>query len=198
MKSSEIKSQVLAMMHGGAHVDNNHASGKSRLNIYHDARQLELLELKRDILESITGVTATIRVKNDGTCEGYRLQTNYSRYFYKLNTAPFKYVVKQLVRPKALAILWSDDGTLCIRSNGEFSSAVLCLDAWPLWQIDMLVIAWNRQYGWSPVVTAYKDRGTTYLRLRLIKEQAVRLSDKLMSYTVPALQYKLLPCKTPA
>lgn len=203
MLSSEIKSQVLAMMYGDVFVDVNENSGKARLDIYHSEPQLELLMMKKQVLESITGITTHLSEKNDPrilkngkTRKGYRLQTNFSRYFYKLKKAPFKYVARQLVKPKALAILWSDDGTLCIHNKRYFSSALLCTDSFEIWQVEELRKSWNDAYGWCPVLVEYACRGKTYPRLRLVKAHAEALADIVTEHTVEALKYKLLPYKT--
>jgi len=205
--SSKIKSQALAIMWGDAFVDCNHNSGKARLDIYHSKTQLDLLLQKQEILESITGVTCVIKEKNDNrpllngkTREGYRLQTNFTRYIYKLEQAPFKYVAKRLVTPEALALLWASDGTLCIRQSGNyigsFASAVLCTDSWEIWQVEEFKKQWNKQYGWCPTLTNYACRGKNYPRLRLIKSQAELLSDTIIEHTVESMKYKLLPSKT--
>lgn len=202
MKSCEIKCQVIAMMHGDCYTDVNHNSGKARLDIYHNEKNLDLLLKKKAILERITGVVVTVTEKIDkrplldgSVRKGYRLQTNFSRYFYKLKTAPFKYLAKQMVKPEALAIMWQDDGTVCWK-EGYFSTATLATNDWDGWKVDELRKEWNKQYGWCPTKMDYKCRGKTYLRLRFIKEQAEKLSDIIRNYVVESMKYKLITFKT--
>jgi hypothetical protein len=204
MLSSKIKSKVLAIMYGDSFVDVNTNSGKARLDIYHSVEQFDHLMLKKGILDNITGVVTRVVEKNDSrillsgkTREGFRLQTNFTNYFFKLKHAPFKYVAKQIVKPEALAILWADDGTLCIdRKNGNYSAAYLCTDSMEVWQVEEIRKAWNNLYGWTPALMDYKCRNKTYPRLRLIKTQAEKLSEIVWEHTTPSLRYKLLPCKT--
>lgn len=203
MKSCEIKSQTIAIMFGDCHVDVNENSGKARLDIYHSEKNLDLLEKKKEVLEKINGVTTRITEKIDsrplkrgGTRKGYRLQTNFSRYFFKLWTAPFKYIAKQLVKPEALAILWQDDGTICWKKEGRFSTATLATDDWEEWKVQELRKAWNNSFGWSPVKMDYKCRGKNYIRLRLVKEQAEKLSNVIRNHVVESMKYKIITFKT--
>lgn len=203
MKSCEIKSQVIAIMSGDCFVDVNHNSGKARLDIYHNCKNKDLLEKKKEILEMVNGVSVSIKektdtreLKNGGVREGFRLQTNFSRYFYKLYVAPFKYLAKQLVKPEALALLWQDDGTICWDKQGYFSTATLAIDDWESWKVDELRKHWNNAYGWCPVKMDYKCRGKMYLRLRLIKSDMVKLSDVIRNHVVPSMEYKTITFKT--
>lgn len=203
MKSCEIKSQTIAIMNGDCYVDVNENSGKARLDIYHSDKNLDLLLKKKEILEKINGVTVRITEKIDNrplksgnVRKGYRLQTNYSRYFYKLNTAPFKYIAKQIVKPEALALLWQDDGTLCIDKQGYFSTATLAIDDWSNERVKELLKAWNNHYGWCPVKMDYKCRDKVYLRLRLIKNEMEKLSNIIRNYVVESMKYKLITFKT--
>lgn len=198
MNSSEIKQQVLAIMYGDCHVDQNHNSGKARLDIYHNEKNLDLLLKKKEILENVYGVKVSIvekidprPLKNGCIRKGYRLKTNFTSYFYKLFTAPFKYVSKQLVKPLALAIMWQDDGTVCWDKSGNFSTATLATDDWEEWKVKELIKAWNNRYGWSPVKMDYKCRGVMYLRLRLIKGQFEDLSGTIKEHCVPSMLYKV-------
>ncbi len=202
MKSCEIKSQTIAIMHGDCYTDVNHNSGKARLDIYHNEKNLDLIMKKKMILEQITGVVVTVtekidkrQLKSGGVRKGYRLQTNFSRYFYKINQAPFKYIAKQLVKPESLALLWQDDGTVCWK-DGYFSTATLATDDWESWKVDELRKEWNKYYGWCPVKMDYKCRDKMYLRLRLIKEQAEKLSDVIRNHVVGSMKYKLITFKT--
>lgn len=198
ISSSEIKQQVLAIMYGDCFVDQNQNSGKARLDIYHTEKNLDLLLKKKEILESVTGVNVKITekldsrpLKNGEIRKGYRLQTNFTSYFYKLFNSPFKYVSKQLVKPLALSILWQDDGTVCWSKKGYFSTATLATDDWEGWKVKELIKAWNNQYGWSPVAMDYKCRDKMYIRLRLIKAQYEQLSNVLSEHCVPSMQYKI-------
>lgn len=198
MVSSEIKQQVLAIMYGDCYVDQNHNSGKARLDIYHSEKNLDLLMKKKEILEQVNGVVVKIVEKVDNrilqsgeTRKGFRLQTNFSRYFYKLYNAPFKYISKQLVKPLALSIMWQDDGTSCWSKKGNFSTATLATDDWEEWKVVELIKAWNNFYGWSPVKMDYKCRGISYIRLRLVKNQFISLIDVISEHCVPSMQYKI-------
>ena len=197
MTSSEMKQKVLAIMFGDCHVDQNHNSGKARLDVYHQEENYDLLLYKKSILEQVNGVKVTIKGKDDfrnlktkSHRKGYRLQTNFSRYFYKNYNAPFKFVGKQLVKPKALAILWQDDGTL-MKKGSNFSSATLAVDAWEEWRIDNFRKAWNNFYGWSPIKFNYKCRGKEYYRLRLRKQEFLMLSEQIEPYCVDSMKYKV-------
>lgn len=190
-------------MYGDCYVDVNENSGKARLDIYHTKKNYDLIVKKKEILENINGVKVTIVEKSDtrplnggGVREGYRLQTNFSRYFYKLNAMPFKFVSKQLVKPEALALLWQDDGTVCWDKQGYFSTATLAVDDWPGWKVHALKKAWNKAYGWCPTFMPYRCRGVTYHRLRLIKSQTEMLSDVIRNHVVESMQYKLMTFNT--
>ena len=203
MKSCEIKSQVIAIMHGDCYTDVNQNSGKARLDIYHSAKNYDLLLKKKEILEQVNGVTVRITKKVDNrklksglTHEGFRLQTNFSRYFFKIHNLPFKYVAKQLVKPRALAILWQDDGTICRRNKTEFSTATLATDDWEEWKVQELRKAWNRAHGWCPVKMDYKCRGKHYLRLRLVLNETEKLTTIIHEHIVDSMQYKLITFKT--
>lgn len=203
MKSCEIKCQTIAIMYGDCYVDVNENSGKARLDIYHSEKNLDLLLKKKEILEKINGVSVRITekidkrpLKNGSVRKGYRLQTNFSRYFYKLQVAPFKYIAKQLVKPEALALMWQDDGTLCIDRDGYFSTATLATDDWSIQKLEELRKAWNNAYGWCPAKMDYKCRDKMYLRLRLIKNEMEKLSDIIRNYIVKSMQYKIITFKT--
>jgi hypothetical protein len=204
MKSCEIKSQVIAIMHGDCFTDVNYNSGKARLDIYHCEKNYDLLLKKKEILELINGVTVRITEKVDNrklksglVRRGYRLQTNFSRYFFKIQAFPFKYIAKQLVKPEALAIMWQDDGTICRRSKtGMFSTATLATDGWELWKVQELRKAWNNAYGWCPAIMDYKCRGKFYIRLRLVANEAEKLTDIIHDLVVDSMKYKLMTFKT--
>lgn len=203
MKSCEIKCQTIAIMNGDCFVEMNENSGKARLDIYHAEKNLDLLLKKKEILEHINGVSVRITekvdtrlLKNGSVRKGYRLQTNFSRYFYKLQVAPFKYIAKQLVKPEALALMWQDDGTLCIDKEGYFSTATLATDDWTTNRVEELRKAWNNAYGWCPVKMDYKCRDKMYLRLRLVKNEMEKLSDIIRNYIVESMQYKIITFKT--
>lgn len=199
MKSCEMKSQTIAIMFGDCHVDVNDNSGKARLDIYHTEKNFDLLLKKKEILERINGVKVSIKEKVDkrplaggGVRKGYRLQTNFSRYFYKLWVSPFKYIAKQLVKPEALAIMWQDDGTVCWSKKGYFSTATLATDDWEEYRVDELRKAWNKAYGWCPAKMDYKCRGVNYIRLRLVKNQVEKLSSVIRNHIVDSMKYKLV------
>lgn len=205
--SSALKQSILAMMWGDAYVDVNHNSGKARLDIYHCENQLELLQHKKVILERISGIRCSIVEKIDNrplvdgsTRKGYRLQTNFSRYLYNLSVLPGKFVSRSLVYPKALAILWQDDGTVSWHRSTSvdgtdkeyFSSAVLCTDSWPAEFTAAFRSNFNRMYGWTPnvLIAPYKD--TTCERLRFTRGNAEKLSAIIEPYVVPVMKYKLV------
>lgn len=190
-------------MNGDCFVEMNENSGKARLDIYHTEKNLDLLLKKKEILEHINGVSVRITekvdtrlLKNGSVRKGYRLRTNFSRYFYKLQVAPFKYIAKQLVKPEALALMWQDDGTLCIKKEGYFSTATLATDDWTTNRVEELRKAWNNAYGWCPVKMDYKCRDKMYLRLRLVKNEMEKLSDIIRNYIVESMQYKIITFKT--
>lgn len=198
MKACELKRKTLAIMNGDCHVDINEKSGKARLDIYHSEDNYDLIEYKKSILENINGVSVSIKEKVDSrklksgmTRKGYRLQTNFSRYFYKLKTMPFKAVCKQMVVPDALAVLWQDDGTVCWDRQGYFSTATLAVDDWDLWKVEELRKSWNNQYGWCPKIMDYKCRGSHYYRLRLVKKEFEKLCESTFGYTCESMKYKV-------
>lgn len=213
LTASEQKSCITAMMLGDAYTDCNDISGKARLDIYHRKEDLELLEWKKEILEDVTGLTARITEKADSrellsgsTREGYRLQTNFSSYLYKLHKAPFKYKAKRAINPIGLAILWMDDGTLVMRAKrtgrakvvldpkdrSEFSTANLCTDSWTYEECKYFIQVWNNSLGWSPILQDYTCRGKVYPRLRLRKEMSIKLSYHIQQYMCNCMEYKLL------
>lgn len=193
-------------MHGDCHVDTNYNSGKARLDIYHTRKNYDLILKKKAILEQVNGVKVTIvekedsrPLKNGGTRRGYRLKTNFSRYFFTMKVAPFKFVSKQLVKPKALALLWMDDGTVCWHRKGDkayFSTATLATDDWQSYRLACLRRAWNNAYGWCPSAMPYRCRGVLYTRLRLTKNQTEKLTEVIRNHVVESMQYKLVPFKT--
>lgn len=197
--SSEHKQAILAMMHGDAYVDVNSNSGKVRLDIYHCAEQYDYLLWKREILESVKGVTCSIsekidnrRLKSGGTRKGYRLQTNFSRYLYNLHVSPMKFQIKQLVKPLALAVLWQDDGTLVYCSKGYYSTANLCTDAWDKGNLQQFREYFNRQYGWTMRNQDYACRGKTYPRLRMRKAEMEKFSSIVEDLICKCLKYKII------
>ncbi len=198
MNSSNIKQSVLAMMFGDAFTDTNFNSGKARLEIYHCEDQYEYLLKKKDILENISGITCNISVKTDNrilssglTRKGYRLQTNFSRYFFNLVQTPNKFKLKQLVKPEALAILWQDDGTLIFDKKGHFSTAVLATDSWDKTAIDYFIQQFNKLYGWSPVIMQTHNKGKIVYKIRFTKDKAILLSNIIKPYISTCLNYKV-------
>lgn len=199
MNKSEMKQTALAIMCGDAYVDTNLNSGKSRLDIYHSNTQKEYLEQKAVWLNSINDVDCRIVEKIDkrplvggNHRVGWRLQTNFSRYFYNLSVAPDKYKLKQLVKPKALAILWQDDGTISWSSKGHYSTAVLCTDSWSDEFIKGFNREFNNEYGWCPSLMYTVCRGKPYTRLRFVKNEMTKLSDIIKNYVSPCMKYKII------
>lgn len=193
------------MMLGDAYVDVNNNSGKARLDIYHTARNLDLLEKKASILEEVTGLSTRIIEKKDErplkggrVREGFRLQTNFSRYLYNLHQTPFKFKAKQVVKPRALAILWQDDGSISINSRGYFSTATIATDSLEYWMVCEIRKQWNKLYGWCPALQDYNCRGKTYPRLRLVKSHTELLSEIIKDYVTDSMNYKLFTSKTTA
>lgn len=199
LKATELKQCVLAFMKGDGYTEVNYTSGKARLDIYHCEAQLAYINWKCEVLNQITGVTCTVKEKVDkrplvggNTRKGYRLQTNFSRYLFNLHQTPEKFKVKQLVKPRALAILWQDDGTLCIDSSGYFSTATLCTDSWDWDFIGMFNKYFNGNYGWCMRELKYKCRGKEYPRLRMRKDEMIKLGGIIACHLQPCMEYKLL------
>ena len=197
MTSSENKQVVLAMMFGDTYVDCNYRSGKARLDIYHCSDQYEYIMWKCGVLNSINGIRARVvekvdnrPLKSGGVRRGYRLQTNFSRYFFKLYTSPTKFQVKQLVKPMALAVLWQDDGSLMMKHNRrEYCSAQLCTDRWDLAILRDFMHQFNRAYGWTFEPMQYT---MSYIRLRMRKKEMIKFTDIVWPFTTDCMKYKLV------
>lgn len=199
IKATHLKQSVLAMMHGDGYVDVNYNSGKARLDIYHCDEQKDYLLWKAFMLKQIKGVKCTVTEKIDarplkrgGTRVGWRLQTNFSRYFFNLHQTPTKFKLKQLVKPLALVVLWQDDGTLMIDKYGHYSSATLCTDSWEEGFLKGFIKYFNIEYGWVPELMNYTCRGKQYPRLRMRKKEMLKFSELVKSQTQDSMQYKLL------
>lgn len=199
MNSSDLKQTVFAMMYGDGFVDYNEISGKARLDIYHSEPQLPLLEYKQEVLLGITNLGCSIKEKIDSrplksgsARKGHRLLTTFSPYLGKLSRVPKIVALKQMIKPRALAMLWMDDGTLVISKDGNYSTATLCTDAWKWEEVEVFRKLWNKQYGWCPELMHYKCRGVIYPRLRLRKKEMQKLTDIIKSYVLPCMEYKLL------
>lgn len=197
--NSEHKQAILAMMHGDAYVDVNARSGKARLDIYHCAEQYDYLIWKKDLLESIKGITCNVveklddrELKSGDTRKGYRLQTNFSRYLYNLHVTPLKFQMKQLVKPLALAVLWQDDGTLVYDAKGHYSTANLCTDAWDVDNLKQFREYFNKQYGWTMLNQDYTCRGKHYPRLRMRKKEMSLFSTIVQDHMCECLSYKII------
>lgn len=187
------------MMHGDAHVVVNHTSGKAKLDIYHSESQYDLIMWKCKVLSDISTIKCTVKAKVDNRplktkkCRvGYRLLTNFSRYLYNLYVTPTKFQMKTLVKPKALAVLWQDDGTLCIDKYGNYSSAVLCTDNWSREDLLYFRSQWNKKYGWCPDILNTTCRGVKYTRLRMRKKEMEKFSNVVRDHFVESMKYKLL------
>lgn len=198
MNKSEMKQVSLALMYGDSYVDTNKTSGKSRLDIYHCDKQKDYLLYKVAIMKSLPFEVGLVKEKVDkrptknGGRVGWRVQTGFSTYLYNLSVAPHKFVVKQLVKPRALAILWMDDGTICWDSKGYYSTGYLCTDSWDEQFLKGFLKEFNKLYGWRPILMDYKCRGVTYKRLRFTKNMAQKFSDIIKSYVIPCMEYKLV------
>lgn len=197
MNKSEIKQACIAMMYGDAYTDTNFNSGRSRLDLYHSEKQRDYLEWKNLILSNVVETYLSEKIdqrplKNNNTRKGWRLHTRFCRYLFSLKQAPTKFLVKQLVKPLALSILWQDDGTICWDKKGGYSTAYLYTDSWDREELKIFLKEFNNQYGWCPVIMDYKCRGKTYPRLRFKKNEMEKLSGIIKSYIQPSMMYKII------
>ena len=195
LDAKHLKSAITAMEFGDGYLDMNAMSAKARFGIYHSAEHLDYMEWKQLILQQVSNVTAQIVTKDD-TRHGYRLQTNFHRYFYKIGVQSFKQRVKNLFTPIGLAVWWQDSGTLC-QSGGEYKYAHLSIQGYTVEEIKCIITAWNNHFGWSPKLAFYQQknygRGTTSVhRLILRKSEAILLSEYIKDFVQDSFKYKLL------
>ena len=197
MNKSEMKQVCIAMMYGDAYLDTNQSSGKSRFDIYHSDDQKDYITYKKSLLDLVVESSISEKIDNrflkfGKQRKGWRLQTRFCRYLFSLKQAPTKFLVKQLVKPLALAILWQDDGTICWDKQRNYSTAYLCTDSWDEEFLKNFCREFNNLYGWCPVIMNYKCRGKNYLRLRFRKNEMVKLSNIIKSYVQPSMMYKII------
>jgi hypothetical protein len=192
LNAKDLKSAVTAMEFGDGYLD-----------IYHSSEHLDYIMWKRGILLQVPNVTAAVTEKKDprelksgATRSGYRLQTTFHRYFYKIGTQSFKQRTKNLMTPVGLAVWWQDDGVLC-QSDG-FKYANLSTQGYSLEENACIIRTWNDHFGWSPKLKFYQqknyDRETvnTHHRLALTKAQIVELSRVIAPFVHESFRYKLL------
>ena len=192
------KNQLIGIVYGDCHVNENSHSKKARLDIYHTDKNLDLLQHKQRILNQ-NGLYCRIKekidkrpLKNGNTRRGFRLQTNFCESLYELNHIPFNQLSDRLVTPESLAILWQDDGTVCWKNKKYFSTATLAIDDWSQEYMKELQEAWHRAYGWHPKEQDYLCRGVHYNRLRLVKNQVEKLTEIIQDHVVDSMKYKLI------
>ena len=198
---SDIQKFIIATMIADCYVDKNDSTKKARLDIYHSGKQYDYIVTKKELLERIPNIKCSLNEKKDDrllksglTRIGYRLRTNFDSYFYSLNLLSEEALIRGIMNPISLAVLWQDDGGSSYR-NGYFSYAVLCTESWPnSFTINFLKKLKEKYNIIGETMALSLSFGIGY-RIRFTKSNFEKLVPIIDDYILKDMKYKIYPAE---